>query len=123
MTEIDHHRHVAFVAHPAGAGDHDGQAIVADARYVVRAESAEAEFAIAVADEWQGAGLGRELLLRMAAHAREQGLRRLFGDVLWGNTSMLAMVRSLGGQLKRNPGDATVVRAEFPIGEEVTTAA
>jgi acetyltransferase len=117
MTEIDQHHHVAFVARPAsGDASHD-QPIVADARYVVRADSADAEFAIAVADDWQGAGLGRELLTRIATHARGQGLRRLFGDVLWGNTSMIALVRSLGGSLKRNPGDATVVRAEFLIAE------
>ena len=113
MTEIDQHHHVAFVARPAARGPADGGAIVADARYVLRADSAEAEFAIAVADDWQGAGLGRELLARLAAHARARGVRRLFGDVLWGNNAMLALVRGLGGRLQRNPGDATVVRAEF----------
>jgi GNAT superfamily N-acetyltransferase len=132
MTEIDQHHHVAFVARPAVNGflSHtssdtsndrlNGAPIVADARYVVRADSADAEFAIAVADDWQGAGLGRELLMRMAAHARGQGLRRLFGDVLWGNNTMIALVRSLGGKLQRSPGDATVVRAEFLIGDEGT---
>jgi len=109
MTEVDQHHHVAFVARPA-----DGDAtIVADARYVRRADSAEAEFAIAVADDWQGAGLGRALLTRLAAHARANGVERLFGDVLWGNPAMLALVRSLGARLRRNPGDSTVVRVEF----------
>ena len=110
MTEIDQYHHVAFVARPARS-----EAIVADARYV-RADSADAEFAIAVADEWQGAGLGRELLVRMSAHARERGVRRLFGDVLWGNSAMLGLARELGAVLKRRPGDATVVRVEFGFG-------
>jgi GNAT superfamily N-acetyltransferase len=125
MTNVDQHHHVAFVAHPVAADRRDDESIVADARYVVRADGgeAEAEFAIAVADEWQGAGLGRELLVRMTAHARAQGLRRLFGDVLWGNTSMIALVRSIGGQLKRSSGDSTIVRAEFRIGEEVSATA
>ncbi len=114
MTEIDQHHHVAFVARPDG----DAATIVADARYVLRADSADAEFAIAVADDWQGAGLGRALLQRLAAHARAHGVRRLFGDVLWGNPAMLALVRSLGAQLRRNPGDSTVVRVEFMFGEE-----
>ncbi|HEY4067245.1 MAG TPA: GNAT family N-acetyltransferase [Burkholderiaceae bacterium] len=108
MTEIDQHHHVAFVARPLG-----GATIVADARYVRHADSADAEFAIAVADEWQGAGLGRELLARLAAHARRDGVQRLFGDVLWGNPAMLALVRGIGASLRRVPGDATVVRAEF----------
>jgi len=112
MTEIDPQHEVAFVARPFGGG-----AIVADARYVVRNDCADAEFAIAVADDWQGAGLGRALLTRLAAHARAQGVvQRLFGDVLWGNPSMLALVRSLGAQLRRNPGDSTVVRVEFDFG-------
>lgn len=108
MTEIDQHHHVAFVARPEGEST-----IVADARYVLRADSADAEFAIAIADDWQGAGLGRALLRRLADHARADGVRRLFGDVLWGNPSMLALVRSLGAQLQRIPGDSTVVRVEF----------
>jgi GNAT superfamily N-acetyltransferase len=108
MTEIDQHHHVAFVARPESEAP-----IVADARYVRRADSADAEFAIAVADAWQGAGLGRELLKRLAAHARAHGVGCLFGDVLWGNGPMIGLVRSLGGRLRRNPGDATVVRVEF----------
>jgi GNAT superfamily N-acetyltransferase len=108
MTEIDQHHHVAFVALAAKS-----EAIAADARYVIRADSADAEFAIAVADEWQGAGLGRELLVRLSAHAREHGVRRLFGDVLWGNNAMLGLARELGAVLKRRPGDATVVQVEF----------
>ncbi|MEP6875845.1 MAG: GNAT family N-acetyltransferase [Burkholderiales bacterium] len=110
MTEIDQHHHVAFVAR---AADDDAAAIVADARYVMRADSADAEFAIAVADDWQGVGLGRALLMRLAAQARANGVQRLFGDVLWGNPSMLALMRSLGAKLRRLPGDSTVVRVEF----------
>ena len=117
MTEIDQQHHVAFVARPPG-----DPTIVADARYVLRDDSADAEFAIAVADAWQGAGLGRALLMRLAAHARTHGVRRLFGDVLWGNPGMLALVRSLGAQLRRNPGDSTVVRVEF-VFDDVTSAA
>jgi GNAT superfamily N-acetyltransferase len=110
MTEIDQHHHVAFVARETGS-----QAIVADARYVMRADSADAEFAIAVADAWQGAGLGRELLQRLATHARDHGMQRLFGDVLWGNGAMLNLARELGGVLTRRPGDATVVRVAFDL--------
>ncbi len=113
MTEIDPQHEVAFVARPV-----DAATIVADARYVLRADSAEAEFAVAVADAWQGAGLGRMLLTRLAMHARAQGVQRLFGDVLWGNPSMLALVRSLGARLRRHPGDSTVVRVEFDFSKD-----
>jgi GNAT superfamily N-acetyltransferase len=119
MTEIDQHHHVAFVARPARGASAELGEIVADARYVMRADSAEAEFAIAVADAWQGAGLGRELLLLLSAHAKAHAVTRLFGDVLWGNGSMIALVRSLGGRLRRNPADATVVRAEIALNQAI----
>jgi acetyltransferase len=116
MTALDPLHEVAFVARAtAPTGE---STIVADARYVLRADSADAEFAIAVADEWQGAGLGRELLQRLAAHAYSHGVSRLFGDVLWGNNSMLALVRKLGGKIGRAGGDATIVRAEFTFGQD-----
>lgn len=109
MTEIDQQQHVALVARPETADD----TIVADARYVRSADTDEAEFAVMVADAWQGAGLGRELLQRLRRHARASGVRRLYGDVLWGNEPMIGLVRSLGGELQRHPSDATLVRAMF----------
>jgi len=112
MTELDPAHEFAFVARPSD----DDKTIVADARYVCQADTADAEFAIAVADAWQGAGLGRALLLRLATHARSRGVQRLFGDVLWGNAAMLAVVRSLGGRWHRT-GDATVVRVEIDLSE------
>jgi GNAT superfamily N-acetyltransferase len=115
MTEIDHHHHVAFVARPVLHPRSVADEIVADARYVLRADSADAEFAIALADAWQGAGLGRELLLRLSAYARARGVERLFGDVLWSNSSMITLAKSLGGRLRRTPDDSTVVRAEFSL--------
>jgi len=111
MTEIDQHQHVALVARPETAEE----TIVADARYVRSADTDEAEFAVMVADAWQGAGLGRELLQRLARHAHANGLRRLYGDVLWGNEPMIGLVRALGGGLARHPTDATLVRAEFQV--------
>ena len=110
MTEIDQWQHVALVARPADAVQGE---IVADARYVRSADTDEAEFAVMVADAWQGAGLGRELLQRLGRHARASGVRRLYGDVLWGNEPMIGLVRALGGGLQRHPSDATLVRAVF----------
>ena len=110
MTEIDQWQHVALVARPA---DEPHGAIVADARYVRSADTDEAEFAIVVADAWQRIGLARALLQRLARHAHAAGVHRLYGDVLWGNLPMLALVRALGGKLQRHPGDATLLRAVF----------
>jgi len=112
MTDVDPRRHVALVVQrdgPVGP-------IVADARYVLDDDDdTSAEFAIAVADEWQGRGLGRALLGRLAEHARGRGLRRLHGSVLHDNRRMLALVREAGGRLEPMPGDAHVIRAVIEL--------
>jgi len=89
-------RHVALVA--LASTDDGLQQLLAEARYVVEDEG-EAEFAIAVADAWQGQGLGRALVQRLAAHARAEGIPVLHGAVVPGNEPMLRLMGSLGAQL------------------------
>ncbi len=118
MTDVDHDAHVAIVAE--AIGDDDEATIVADARYV-RGPTAElgrdeAEFAIAVADAWQGAGLGRALMQRLARHAARHGVTRLVGDVLPGNAAMFAITGALGRRLVASPNGPGVVRTRFELG-------
>jgi GNAT superfamily N-acetyltransferase len=118
MTEVDHEAHVAIVAE--ALADDDQATIVADARYVRGANADladdEAEFAIAVADAWQGAGLGRALMQRLACHAARQGVRTLVGDVLPGNRAMFVLADALGGDLVASPNGPGVTRARFVLG-------
>jgi GNAT superfamily N-acetyltransferase len=119
MTEVDHDAHVAIVAETF-LGDDDAATIVADARYV-RGPTAdladdEAEFAIAVADAWQGAGLGRALMERLGCHAARQGVRALVGDVLPGNRAMFSLAATLGGELLASPNRPGVTRTRFALG-------
>jgi acetyltransferase len=65
-----------------------------------------AEFAIVVADEWQGKGLGSLLMLELIGAARSRGLRRLEGWVLATNHAMLELMRSLGFEIGSTPDDA-----------------
>jgi len=112
MTNVDRQRHVALVVQHGGP---DGP-IVADARYVLDDDDdTSAEFALAVADEWQGHGLGRHLLARLVGHARGRGLKRLYGDVLHENRRMIALAREAGGRFVRVPGDARLTRAVFEL--------
>jgi len=60
------------------------------------------EFAIVVADAWQGRGLGRALLERLIA-ARERGYARMVGSVLAMNATMLSFVKRLGFASRRDP--------------------
>jgi len=117
MTEVDQHRHVALVAQALWPADGRlAPRLVADARYVRSREHAdEAEFAIAVADDWQSLGLGRALMARLAGHARAQGLRALTGDVLVENRRMLVLMRGLGASTRAHPDGPQLVRAVFDL--------
>lgn len=114
MTAVDYRQHLALVAEWTGP---DGEPqLVADARYVVTADTpGVAEFAVAVADDWQGQGLGRQLLQRLARHAAAQGLQVLEGRVLLDNRPMLGLLRSLGATLHRASDDAGVVVAQVRV--------
>lgn len=97
-------RHVALVALAEGP---DGEPwLCAEARYAIEDGPAdEAEFGIAVADDWQGLGLGRALLQRLAVHARVSGIARLRGSVMAGNEPMLALMRSMGAELRSDAAE------------------
>jgi RimJ/RimL family protein N-acetyltransferase len=55
-----------------------------------------AEFAILVRSRLKGHGLGWLLMQRVIDYAKEKGLRRVYGDVLVENTTMLQMCAELG---------------------------
>jgi acetyltransferase len=65
-----------------------------------------AEFAIVVADEWQGKGLGSLLMRDLMAAARARGLRRLEGSVLATNHAMLELMHALGFEVSGALDDA-----------------
>jgi acetyltransferase len=58
-----------------------------------------AEFAVIVADPWQGKGLGKKLIERVVGIAKENGVRSLYGDVLFENQRMIALAKKIGFNL------------------------
>lgn len=75
--------------------------LIGVARFVVESPG-EADFAIVLADAWQGVGLGADLMSRLIDAARIRGLRKLSGDVLATNAGMLALARRLGFAVSRS---------------------
>jgi RimJ/RimL family protein N-acetyltransferase len=66
FTDVDHHDHEAL-----GALDHPGGRGVGIARYVRDADDPQAaEIAVTIIDDWQGRGLGTELVARLSDRAR-----------------------------------------------------
>ncbi|HSJ73990.1 MAG TPA: GNAT family N-acetyltransferase, partial [Miltoncostaeaceae bacterium] len=85
----------------------EGDEAVAVARYDRRPGEAEAELSLAVADAWQGHGLGTGLIERLIDHARRDGLDALWALVLPANRRMREVFRNLGCELEERvaPGE------------------
>ena len=60
----------------------------------------EAEAAVLVSDQWQGRGLGTELLAGVARVAREEKFRRLSGEILRDNLATQAIFKKVGFRLQ-----------------------
>ena len=104
FTQLDYDRELALVA------IHHGR-FVAVGRYAPNSDGRSAEFALTVADEWQGKGLGRALLERLSEAAREAGYEALYGYILAENRSMLELATALGFVETANDGaEVTVMR-------------
>ena len=110
FVNVDPARGLALVAL---SGRPEGTAIVAEARYALAQEDDNGEFAIAVADDFQGRGLGRHLVKLLLATAWRRGVRRLFGEIKSDNGAMLAFARQLGFRLRSSREDRSVVIASM----------
>ena len=104
LTRLDHRRDAALIAVTDDAGE---DRVVGVARYALNAGGRSCEFAIIVADDWQGRGLGRHLLTLLVETAVARGLERMVGKVLAVNRTMLAFVRALGFGVSASADPAT----------------
>ena len=80
------------------------------ARYAPGTSSDSAEFAVVVADEWHGRGVGRSLLSCLFAEAEKAGVKELEGVVFRTNSEMLRLAKELGFDASSYPGDVNLVR-------------
>ena len=102
FTQVDYDREMALVA-----VDESGTvpAIVGVARYIIIDDREMAEFAVVVADAWQGRGVARMLMTRLVECAKPRGLKRLEGSVLRSNHKMLEFTAAFGFTTRDDPDD------------------
>jgi len=111
FTLIDYDREMALVAVLDERGlDDQGQPtqtsrIIGVSRYITNPDQTSCEFALVVADDLAGKGLGSRLMESIMEVAREKGLVEMDGLVLASNTTMLKLVRGLGFAVKRYDED------------------
>ena len=90
LTQIDHSDHEALIAI-----DPATEQAVGVARYV-RTGPGVAEPAVVVADDWQGRGVGSELLNQLVVRALDEGIERFEAPVLAANADAIHVLRRLG---------------------------
>lgn len=113
FVDADQISHMALLA----VGHSDGhEVVIGEARVVSDPlRPATSEFAIAVADHWQGCGIGRLLLRSIEEAALRQGVLGMTADTFASNTPMTALASSLNYKVSRHPFDFKLCRLEKAI--------
>jgi acetyltransferase len=121
FTLIDYDREMALVAvHQTREAGADGEfvtteRIVGVSRYVTNVDATSCEFALVVADDFGGKGLGSRLMLSIMEVAREKGLTEIEGLVLVNNPGMLRLMKSLGYTTKTFAEDPDFRLVSHPL--------
>ena len=102
FTQLDYDRELALAALWQDE-------FVAVGRYAPNQDGLTAEFALTVADDWQGKGLGHALLERLCEAARAAGYQALIGHILEANRDMLQLAAHLGFTERTRDGDEVTV--------------
>ena len=110
---IDYDREMALVAVRRNSETGDSE-ILGVGRLTKIHGTREAEIAVLISDNWQGRGLGKELLSRLLVVAADDKLARVVADILPDNRGVMRICEKLGFSLKHSLDD-DVVRAEFKL--------
>ncbi|OGA30033.1 MAG: hypothetical protein A3F77_13850 [Betaproteobacteria bacterium RIFCSPLOWO2_12_FULL_67_28] len=107
LTRVDYARDMALAASVMLEGH---ETLIGVARYALEPDRRSCEFALVIADAWQGRGIGRRMLEKLAAIAAARGIARIYGDTLATNRGMLELAKALGFTLARHPDEAHLTR-------------
>jgi len=102
FTQIDYDREMALIAIEETAGE---ERQVGVARYSTLPDGTSCEFAIVIADAWQGRGLARQLLASLIQVARDRGFTSMTGTTMKENRRMLDLARSMGFEVEPDLDD------------------
>jgi acetyltransferase len=112
FTQIDYDREMAFIA---VLGEPPDERQIGVARYFVDPFDEACEFAVVIADDWRGMGLGAELLRTLIESARSKGVKRMYGAVLAENLNMLKFAAKAGFRVSDNPNDRNLLNLELEL--------
>jgi acetyltransferase len=93
FCDIDYKNEIAIIAEYDSSGRKSNVGVV---RLFVDAGLQTGEFAILVADNFQGSGLGVKFMRTLIDISRKKGLKSIYGIVLADNTKMLVLMKEFG---------------------------
>jgi len=99
----------AFVASPPG------ERIAGVSRYAREPGTDRAECAIVVADDWQGRGLGTELMRSLGMAARARGIRSLEASSLAENRRIQGWAQRFGCDVRTEPHSGGLLRVTIDL--------
>jgi acetyltransferase len=107
LTQLDYSRELALVAVVEEFGKEVGLGV---SRYAINPDGNTCEFALVIADNIAGKGLGQKLMVSLMDAARSNGLSVIEGEVLNNNHRMLKLMNRLGFALKSSEDDQGVMK-------------
>jgi acetyltransferase len=111
MCDVDYTREMAFIAKHSETG-----ATYGVSRLVRNdTDGKSAEFAVLVAPEGKGLGLGTALMRAIIAWGGNKGVAEITGQILTDNTPMLAFIKRLGFTLHHVPDEPDITEAKLPL--------
>ena len=108
LTQIDYHNEMALIAVRMVDGAEGEQ--IGVARYAINVDKKGCEFALTVADDWHGRGVGQQLMKDLMAVARTRELETMEGQVLASNKRMLRLMETLGFEVGTDASDSSIKR-------------
>jgi acetyltransferase len=105
FTQIDYSREMALIAVKE---EHGKEIELGVTRYAINPDGESCEFALVVADNMRGRGLGHKLMIVLMDTARSKGLKIMEGEVLNSNASMLKLMKRLDFTIETNPDDDSI---------------
>ena len=109
FTHVNYPHEMALIATIKDPDGINGEREIGVARYVQLDDPGSAEFAIVVADEFQGKGIGTRLLLDLRSCALVAGITQLKASVLSENRRMFQFCRKLGFEVEPHHNDYTTI--------------
>ncbi|MGA8863245.1 MAG: bifunctional acetate--CoA ligase family protein/GNAT family N-acetyltransferase [Gallionella sp.] len=107
FTQIDYSREMALIAVTLVE---DREVELGVARYAINPDGVTCEFALVVADTFQGKGLGQKLMDALMEAARAKGLSTIEGEVLSNNHNMIKLMTRLGFASKASVDDPSIIK-------------